>query len=103
MMDIKDARKIIKDLSEKSFVCSEHYIETESGYVITTKEKRKYARSKKQTNADRIRNMTDEELAEFLNEDLICEESETCTPSCKECRLRWLQAEVKEGNTNENT
>lgn len=34
MMDIKDARKIIKDLSEKPFICSEHYIETESGYVI---------------------------------------------------------------------
>jgi hypothetical protein len=37
MMDIKDARKIIKDLSEKPFICAENYIETESGYVITVK------------------------------------------------------------------
>ena len=38
MMNKKDAEKIIKDLSEKPFVCSEHCIETESGYVITKKE-----------------------------------------------------------------
>ena len=62
---------------------------------------RKYVQNDIKTNADRIRNMTDEELTEFLNEDLICEESETCTPSCKECRLRWLQAQVKEGVTDE--
>ena len=93
MMDVKDARKIIKDLSEKTFICSEHCIETESGYVITTKEKRKYARSKKQTNADRIRNMSDEELAEWLHYHyenyVFVTESEV---------LEWLQAEVKEGD-----
>lgn len=96
MMDVKDARKIIKDLSEKTFICSEYCIETESGYVITTKERQKYARSKKQTNADRIRNMTDEELARAIGEDPHCEKTE-CEDNCYECTLKWLQAEVKEG------
>lgn len=102
MMDVKDARKIIKDLSEKTFICSEYCIETESGYVITTKERQKYARSKKQTNADRIRNMTDEELAVYT-----CEIQQLAIDRNKadktEDALQWLQSEVKEGNSNENT
>lgn len=99
MMNKKDAEKIIKDLSEKPFVCSEHCIETESGYVITIKEKRKYARSKKQTNADRIRNMTDEELAKVVGEDPHCQEVECEFDNCYECTLQWLRAEVKEGES----
>lgn len=107
-MDIKDARKIIKDLSEKTFICSEYYIETESGYVITTKEKQKYARSKKQTNADRIRNMTDEEFAEaIIHNRNSCDccipimHGKACVGSCANSVLRWLQAEVKEGADDE--
>lgn len=55
-----------------------------------------------QTNADRIRQMTDEELAEFI-EGAICPpkcysrsigecEKEECVP----CWLKWLREEVKE-------
>jgi len=99
MMNKKDAEKIIKDLSEKPFVCSEHCIETESGYVITTKEKLKYARSKKQTNADRIRNMTDEELAVYT-----CEIQQLAIDRNKADKVKdafqWLQAEAKEGDEN---
>lgn len=105
MMDVKDARKIIKDLSEKTFICSEYCIETESGYVITTKERQKYARSKKQTNADRIRNMTDEELADFLEDvrrfgfkNLCCNDDLCDSDACDCCVHEWLQAEVKEVN-----
>lgn len=97
MMNKKDAEKIIKYLSEKPFVCSEHCIETEK-YFITEK-----VQSKPMTNADVIRNMTDEELAEFLckidtmgtnpksiwNGDFWIDEGEDL--------LEWLQAEVKEG------
>ena len=104
MMNKKDAEKIIKDLSEKPFVCSEHCIETESGYVITTKEKRKYARSKKQTNADRIRNMTDEELAKFLELTEACGYNDGSITDFKNGHymdmLEWLQAEVKEGDSD---
>lgn len=60
------------------------------------------------TNADRIRNMTDEELAEFLTGDVLtvvdccdCDEPEneygSCIGDCKKHYLKWLQAEVKEG------
>lgn len=38
MMNIKDARKIVDDLQNKSFLCSDEAIETDSGYVITRKE-----------------------------------------------------------------
>lgn len=63
---------------------------------------------KKMTNADRIRNMTDEKLAEFLAEkanEVVscsdCEESKReygkCIGDCKKPYLKWLQAEVEEG------
>ena len=109
MMNKKDAEKIIKDLSEKPFVCSEHCIETESGYVITTKEKRKYARNKKQTNADRIRNMSDADLADMLHNigsyvedgepliDIFVGEEKTTMSDDFGSIIEWLQAEVKEG------
>lgn len=50
----------------------------------------------KQTNADRIRSMTDEELAmaimcpaEFTGSDKVCDFSH----DCKDCTLAWLQKE----------
>lgn len=64
-----------------------------------------------QTNADRIRNMTDDELAEFMTGDALrtinccdCDEPESkygsCIGDCKNPWLKWLQAEVKEGESN---
>lgn len=51
------------------------------------------------TNADRIRNMSDEELARVIGEDPHCEKTE-CEDNCYECTLKWLQAEVKEGESD---
>lgn len=52
----------------------------------------------KQTNADRIRSMTDEELAIHMmcpNEmgaaEIECDKSDSC--NCYECLLNWLRAE----------
>ena len=61
---------------------------------------------KPMSNADRIRNMTDEELAEFLSktvDDIVscdgCDEPineyGSCSGNCKNPYLKWLQAEVK--------
>ena len=41
MMDIKDARKVINDLENKPFLCSDTEIQTESGSIITRKEVKK--------------------------------------------------------------
>lgn len=56
--------------------------------------------SKKQTNADRIRSMTDEELAIYMmcpNEmglaEIECDKTDSC--NCYECLLNWLRAESK--------
>jgi hypothetical protein len=52
----------------------------------------------RQTNADRIRSMTDEEMAEFLYGG-CCREGETfpCPDvGCKKCWLDWLKEEAKE-------
>lgn len=46
LMNRNDVKKVIEDLNEKPFVCTEHYIETTSGFIITTKEKSKYHRVK---------------------------------------------------------
>ena len=57
------------------------------------------------TNADRIRQMTDEELAEFLDKDasytcLICarrDAKDSCVDYvCKNVVLEWLKQEVSE-------
>ena len=68
-----------------------------------------YIDEPRQTNADRIRNMSDEELAEFLVKvnstiqncmivDCKCEGFPN--RDCKDCFLEWLQAEVKEGDSD---
>lgn len=51
------------------------------------------------TNADRIRNMTDEELAETIMCPFdIIGSNETCNykRNCQECALAWLQKESEE-------
>ena len=61
---------------------------------------------KPMTNADRIRNMSDEELADFLGGN--CDKrmpNRFCAypfdyEMCRECYFEWLQAEVKEGENN---
>ena len=59
------------------------------------------------TNADRIRNMSDEELAKFLELTEACGYNDGSITDFKNGHymdmLEWLQAEVKEGNSNENT
>ena len=57
----------------------------------------------RQTNADRIRNMSDEELDEFLAYNAYCEEcyvkndDSCCYPdgTCKQKHLEWLQSEAE--------
>ena len=57
----------------------------------------------RQTNADKIRNMSDEELAEFLAYNAYCEEcyvekdDSCCYPdgTCKKKHLDWLQSEAE--------
>lgn len=51
----------------------------------------------KMSNGDRIRQMTDEELCDFMAES-ICDSVDICrndTP-CYECRLAWLKQEVSD-------
>ena len=53
------------------------------------------------TNADRIRAMSDEELAEWFAEIVsckLCDRLILCTGNseCKEAYLQWLKSEVKE-------
>ena len=57
----------------------------------------------RQTNAERIRSMTDDELAEFLAYNAYCEEcyvkkdDSCCYPdgTCKQKHLEWLQSEAE--------
>ncbi|MGO5053625.1 hypothetical protein ACTQ6A_14155 [Lachnospiraceae bacterium LCP25S3_G4] len=74
-----------------------------NGIVALKQTKAKYEKSDKdsQTNADRIRSMSDEELAGFITEMDGCL-AKTCVvdcshePNCYECKsitLKWLQLE----------
>ena len=61
---------------------------------------------KPKTNADRIRRMSDKELADLLNDELNCRDCNTCEHSaerncyyggiyCNEHIFKWLQTEIK--------
>ena len=60
------------------------------------------------TNADRIRNMSDEELADILFDSCIDHiEVSSCErmfekDSCKECVLEWLQSEAEQSRRKED-
>ena len=56
-------------------------------------------RGQRMANADGIRTMTDEELAEWLsNITIVCPNGGAdCKPTCKECWLDWLKQEVDDG------
>lgn len=60
-------------------------------------------KAKPKTNADRIRAMTDEELAKLLNSGtFICARlKDVCEdmPGCEECLLAWLRSPVEESET----
>ena len=53
------------------------------------------------TNADRIRSMTDEELASVITDDwceIVCSGTDyLCDGTCEQHVLKWLKEEVKDG------
>lgn len=55
---------------------------------------------KPQTNADRIRAMSDEELADFIDREFGCcpptGDCEKMSNDCKACWIDWLKQSVKE-------
>ena len=61
----------------------------------------------KPTNADRIRAMSDEELAEWLDATAFKATNlcwalmgdKTCNKACMECWFEWLRKECEDGNT----
>lgn len=59
-------------------------------------------KDRRQSNADRIRSLSDEELAEFLERKTPWYRCDNCKwESCKDCCLDWLKKEV-EGETDED-
>jgi hypothetical protein len=79
--------------------CPNHETVKESGaYLCGVLDERK----RKQTNADRIRAMSDEELADFLGMSSICQriqqEGTWCEDhgSCSDCLREWLEQHAEE-------
>ncbi len=60
---------------------------------------------KPMTNADRIRAMSDKELAEFIGTDSLCDRIQSediwCEehPACENCLTVWLQQPAREGGS----
>lgn len=46
---------------------------------------------KQQTNAQKIRSMTDEELAKILGDKCICPPTGDCPKMCGDCDICWLE------------
>lgn len=96
-MEASEGDYIIKGLVGEFYPCKPDVFE------------RKYVQSNIKTRADAIRNMTDEELAEFLEKTVYYCRGRQNDNYCEDCPLfecrvcngeyigKWLQAEVKEG------
>lgn len=50
------------------------------------------------TNGDWIRNMTDEELADFITNCGCYDHSRDCRASCKDCTMEWLKQAAEVDN-----
>ena len=87
---------VYEKLEESGFPCRF------CGYLVGAEKSQIGAFKKKQTNADRIRAMSDEELAECLNGMNACPiEGGLCLHQfddvqCNQCILDWLKSEAKE-------
>ncbi len=75
----------------------------EDRVFLSNAEKRRYEQHRKEhplkpiTNADRIRSMTDEELAEYMAYKMCPYKFIRCeNGSCKNCLLDWLKQEVEQ-------
>lgn len=71
------------------------------GYLVGADKSQIGAFKKKQTWGDKIRAMSDEELAEWLAGKLGCRHCDriglcSSVSECKEAYLQWLKSEVKE-------
>ena len=92
-MDVRERRQMIK------YTCgagTPEEAETNCTYFIRGECTSSFCeyRRKKQTNADRIRAMNDEELAKKLEYELGCPVTGDCEKmykDCKACWLDWLQ------------
>ena len=93
----------------KEHLCIECLRETcpNAGYDTGITKCTVYIQPKPQTNADRIRNMSDEELAEILHSLKnkcggcpVAKSNVFCStfPTCKDAWLAWLKQETEEKN-----
>ena len=86
------------------FKCIEDMVQTVLNYTYKGKTLKEWADSisKPVTNADRIRSMTDEELAAWLSHhSMACVQGkrpcpEDCVGGCEQCWLDWLKQEAGE-------
>jgi hypothetical protein len=80
-------KKCIKDANDNGFEHNEHFDGEEfcPNYGF-----------KRNTNADRIRAMSDEELADFISTCGCPDHARDCRDSCKDCTLEWLKQPAEE-------
>lgn len=102
---LEEQAKLHMDFSKKENISRENRVEQLIQYScyrnaieIVKQEAEKY--NNKNTNADRIRAMSDEELAMNMmcpNENRLgeidCDKNDSC--NCYECILEWLQSEME--------
>lgn len=84
-------------------VCEKYTTDEETSFCVG-----RNCRDRKESNSDRIRSMTDEELAEFLDvkywefnqckpDAPVDDETKECLlPDCKACWLEWLKRESED-------
>ena len=92
-------RESICKSCEHKIVCAFKIIEERNACMTGCS---RYEKEHKPTNADRIRSLTDEELAEEMGTTIDrCPPSSTICPKggCQDCWLGWLKQEVESNDS----
>lgn len=96
--------KEIAEMFLKAFDDSEEKISCNCQHNSNSRDSEPCCRcDSRQTNADRIRNMSDEELGDLLPCPYMKDQYDECVHGwhdydCSKCKLEWLQSEARMGN-----
>lgn len=91
-------RRIVHETDEARINNIADHFEVDLSEIREFLKMKQRQKRKPQTNADRIRSMTDEELAEWIA-NLHCphyEDDDYTCDDCEECWIDWLKQEAKE-------
>lgn len=100
-MTREELQSAIQDFWDEAFHCGKHEISDTSKAIALEcmMDAAEHKRTCPSTNADRIRGMSDEEMAEFIQSPFCDRIVGRCGGACHDCTLDWLRQPAEEAQT----